>query len=159
MGGRGSSSGISGMPASNVSSYKGIKENDRFFGTVAKVSNKYMMFDQVSDKDNAIIMTNNIKVIKGNPVMVTGRNTAVYLKDGQYRLMEQRDGTQAFAVKINRSRFKEYTFRSDFSDFYFDKKDTFDSLWKTAASQQRKKQKWKSGGMVVIGSNYWRKDN
>lgn len=157
MGGRGSSSGISGgMPSSNIASYGARAQKDSFFGEVVKTSNKYMLFDQVKDKDNAIIMTNNIKIIKGNPVMVTGKNTAIYLRDNQFKLMKQRDGIEAFAVKISRERFKEYTFKSGFDEFSFSKKDTFDSLWKTAAKQQRKKQTWRSGKAVIISTNAWR---
>lgn len=156
MGSRGASSGAGNViPQSNVSNYSGAKATDRFFGEVAKTSNQYMMFDQVKDKDNAIIMTNDVKVIKGHMVMLTGENTAIYLKDWQYRLMKTKDGTEAFAVKINRNSFKEYTFKSGFSD-YGGEKETFDSLWKTAIAQQRRKTQWKSGGRIVVSSNYWR---
>lgn len=143
-----------GIPPSNVEGWRGTKGKDPFFGEVAKTSNKYMMVDQVTDADSAIIMTNNVQVVKGNMVMVTGRNTAVYLKNGQYRRMVSEDGAEAFAVKINRNYFKEYTFKSDFD--FGGKKDTFDSLHQTAAQQQRQKTKWKSGGRIVISSNGWR---
>lgn len=152
----GISGGSNGMPPSNVDGWRGPKGKDAFFGEVAKISNKYMMVDQVKDADSAIIMTNNVQVVKGNMVMVTGRNTAVYLKDWQYRRMVSEDGAEAFAVKINRNYFKEYTFRSDFD--FGDKKDTFDSLHKTAAQQQRRKTKWKSGGRIIISNNGWRVD-
>lgn len=159
MGGRGSASGIGGgIPESNVSTFKGAHGQDPFFGEVAKTTNKYMMFDQVRDKDNAIIMTNNIKIIKGNPVLVTGDHTAIYLKNGQYRLMvDNKNGVEAFAVKVNRNNFKEYTFRGAFDNAPA-KKDTFDSLWKKAVSQQKRKQKWKSGGRIWIDNWSWSKD-
>lgn len=156
MGSRGSSSGASSaIPKSNVKGFKGKISKDSFFGEVAKISNQYMMFDQVTDKDNAIIMTSDVKVIKSNMVMMTGENTAVYLKPWQFRLMENNDaGIQAFAVKLSRKYFKEYTFKSGFDD-YGGQKETFDSLWKTAASQQRRRTKWKAGKRVIVSNNSW----
>lgn len=151
MGGRGGNSGISAIPQSNVSGFKGIKEHDSFFGTVAKVSNKYMMVDQVTDKDKAIIMTKNVAVVKGNAVLVTGENSAVYLKDWQFRRMVNRDGEEAYAVKINRNYFKEYTFKGSFD--YIGAKSSFDDYWNVAAQQQRAKNTWKSGGVVIISHN------
>lgn len=151
MGSRGASSGMSKIPPSNVT---GRKKKDYFFGEVEQTSNKYMKFDQVKDEDNAIIMTNNVKVIKGNMVLITGKNTAVYLKDWQYQLMKTREQDEAFAVKINRNYFKEYTFKNGFED-YGGEHETFDSLWKTAAQQQRRGTKWRKGKMVIIMQNYW----
>ena len=111
-----------------------------------------MLFDQVTDRDSCIVMTNNIKVINGNVVMVTGQNTAIYLKDWQWRKMTNQETGDAFAVKLNKGYFKEYTFKNPFTEFGFDDgKDTFDTLWKTAAKQQRKKRAWKSGGRVIVG--------
>ena len=114
-----------------------------------------MVFDQVSDKDHAIIMTRNIQIVKGNAVMVTGQHTAIYLRDNQFRLMEQRDGTTAFAVKISRDRFKEYTFRSSFD--FGGEKDTFDSLWRISVAQHRRQEEWKSGGRIMISDRYWKR--
>lgn len=155
MGGRGSSSGLSttnGIPASNLNN--GRIEKNSFFGEVKKTTNKYMVFDQVKDKDSAIIMTKNFAVVKGNPVLVTGPNTCIYLKDWQFRRMVNRDGIDAFAVKINKNYFKEYTFRSSFD--FSGEKDTFESLHKVATSQHLRRQEWKSGGIVLIRQNDWR---
>lgn len=156
MGSRGASSGATSViPPSNVKDFKGTKTNDSFFGEVAKVSNKYMLIDQVQDRDNAIIMTSDVKVVKGNMIMMTGENTAIYLKPWQFRLMENYDlGVQTFAVKLSRKYFKEYTFKSSFDD-YGGERETFDSLWKTAAAQQRRKTKWKVGKRVIISNNSW----
>lgn len=139
------------IPESNVSNYSGAKEKDAFFGTVAKKSNKYMLLDQVTNKEDAIVMTNNIAVVKGNAVLVTGKNSAIYLKDWQFRKMESDNGASAFAVKINKKYFKEYTFQSGFD--FGGEKDTFETLWEKAVSQQKQKQAWKSGGRVIISRN------
>lgn len=50
---------------------KNRKEKDLefFFGTVTKKSNKYFEYNSIIDDDNIIIITNNIKVLKGNFVM------------------------------------------------------------------------------------------
>lgn len=150
MGGRGAKSASGGIPPSNLTG--AALQKDAFFGQVYHTSNQYMLFDQVTDKDNCIIMTNNLKVIKGNVVMVTSANTAIYLKDWQYRKMYSQETGEVFAVKLNRNFMKEYTFSSPFTEFSFDgEHDTFDSLWKTAASQQRKKKPWKSGGVTMVG--------
>lgn len=127
------------------------KQKTRFFGEVLHTTNKYFYVDQVKDNDSAIIMTSNIAVVKGNPVLVTGDNTAIYLKDWQFRRMISKDGIDTYAVKINRNYFKEYTFKSNFQEFSFGgKKDTFDSLRKVAIEQQKQKRQWKSGGRVII---------
>ena len=110
-----------------------------------------MLFDQVTNKENAIVMTNNIAVVKGNAVLVTGKNSAIYLKDWQFRKMESDNGATAFAVKINKKYFKEYTFQSSFD--FGGEKDTFETLWEKAFSQQKQKQAWKSGGRVIISRN------
>ena len=148
MGGRGAmSASASGIPTSNVADYKGHKEKNPFFGEVAKVSNKYFFFDQVKDTNSCIVVTNNLTAIKGNPVMITGKNTAIYLKDWQFKRLESRDGTEAYAVKLNKNYFKEYTFKSDFD--FGGEKDTFDSLYKVAISQHKAKRGWKDGGKTV----------
>lgn len=145
--------GKSDIPESNVQvgEFTRRKTKDPFFGEVLHATNKYFYVDQVKDNDSAIIMTSNIAVVKGNPVLVTGDNTAIYLKDWQFRRMISKDGIDTYAVKINRNYFKEYTFKSNFQEFSFGgKKDTFDSLRKVAIEQQKQKRLWKSGGRVII---------
>ena len=106
MGGRGGNSTGGGIPPSNVGKY-GKPKKDSFFGEVQSVSGKYFIVDQVKDRDNAIIKTKNITAVKGNIVMVTGNNTAVYLKDWQARRIYDKQTGEAYAVKINRKYFKE----------------------------------------------------
>lgn len=117
---------------------KSRKEKDLefFFGEVTKKSNKYFEYNSVIDEDNIIIVTNNIKTIKGNMVMIVDNNKAVYLKDWQVRRVHNfYNGVSAFAVKLNRKYFKPYTFRFDFEDMAFEQEETFDSL-KECASEQ-----------------------
>lgn len=157
-GGRGAVSSIAGNTGSipsNVNKNNGSTSDDRFFGTVQRESQKYFYFDQCEnrDSDTCIVMTNNIKVVKGNPVLVTGNNTAIYLKNWQFRLMESREGMTAFAVKVNKNYFKEYTFKNNFDGLSFEKKDTFESLRQAAYEQHKQRRAWKSGGTVTV-SNY-----
>ena len=146
MGGRGASSGIA--VRSNITG-AGV-ESDNFFGKIKKISNQYFKFDQYQDNDNVIVITNNLTAVKGDPVLVTGEHTAVYLNTNQFRAIEH-DGLKAYAVKINRSRFKEYTFKGRFD--FEGNRDTFDSLVKLAKKQQTRGQKWKSGGRTIITKN------
>lgn len=117
---------------------KSRKEKDLefFFGEVTKKSNKYFEYNSIIDEDNIIIITNNIKTIKGNMVMIVDNNKAVYLKDWQVRRVHNfYNGVSAFAVKLNRKYFKPYTFRFDFEDMVFEQEETFDSLKECAAEQ------------------------
>ena len=57
-----------------------FETKDRFFGDIHKVSNKrFQIKSQNPSEDEAIIFTNNVTVVKGNPVLVTDNNKAVYL--------------------------------------------------------------------------------
>lgn len=58
------------------------KHIEKFFGEVKQKSNKYFTFNHYVDEDNVIIITNNIKYIKSNPVLVVDNNKVVYLKIG-----------------------------------------------------------------------------
>ena len=85
-------------------------KSDRFFGDIHQVSNKrFEIKSQTPNSDEAIIFTNNLAVVKGNPVLITDNNKAVYLKDFNIRkaTVEYDDapGTyiDTFAVKINKS--------------------------------------------------------
>lgn len=127
------------------------RELDRFFsGGIRKVSNQYYKFNNYIDDDNVIVVTRNIKMIKGNPVMLIGNNKAVYLKDWQLKSVSTWDkdyGTQdGFAVKLNRNYYKPYTFRERFDGYYFnddDELNSFDDVVKLAKEQQEHDTKWK----------------
>ena len=139
------------IPESNVK-YSDMAKRDSFFGKVLQRSNKYFIPDQIKDEDNAIIKTNNITVVKDSIVMVTGNNTAIYLKDWQVRRIFDKELGEMYAVKISRNYFKEYTFKTNFSEFSFDKKDTFDSLWETAKMQHEQAREIKNDGVILITS-------
>lgn len=126
------------------------KDMDFFYGkgNTKRLSNKYFEFKRVIDDDNCIVVTNNIKEVKGNPVLVVGNNQAVYLKDWQYRPIHNYDnGIDTYAVKLNRKYYKPYTFKSNFDDVGFDKNNTFDDMMNTAKEQQNVNMKFASGHM------------
>ena len=117
---------------------KSRKEKDLtfFFGETKKMSNKYFSFKRFIDDDNIIIITNNIKTIKGSFVMLVDNNKAVYLKDWQVRPVHNYGaGINAYAVKLNRKYWKVYTFKTDFDDMAFEKEETFDDLVTIAKEQ------------------------
>lgn len=118
---------------------KSAKEKDRafFFGDdIKKTSNKYFKFSHVKDDDNFILVTNDIKTIKGSYVLIVGSNKAVYLKDWQVRPVHNYDlGINSYAVKLNRKYFKVYTFRNDFEGYEGADDESFDSLLETSKAQ------------------------
>ena len=118
---------------------KNSKDIERFFGEHTMTSNQYFTFSNVQDEDNIIIITNNVKSIKGNPVLVVGNHEVVYLKDWNIvPVMNWYKGIEAWAVKLSRKYYKTYTFKSEFEDFYFEKTETFDDLMEVAKEQQAK---------------------
>lgn len=121
---------------------------DPFYGKIEKISNKYFKIDNIKDKDHITLLTNNVAVVKGNLVLVTGLHTAVYLKGWQARRVQNREGIDAWAVKLARPYFKEYTFKGEF-DAGEDHK-SFDDLFRIAASQQREGIPIKNLGITFI---------
>lgn len=114
-------------------------KDDRFFGTMTYSSNKYFTFDRIVDDDTCIVITDNVRFVKGNPVLVVNNNQCVYLKDWLYvKVHNYYEGIDSYAVKLTRKFFKTYTFRSDFDDVSFDTADTFDSLYEVAKQQQER---------------------
>ena len=51
------------------------KDIEFFFGDTEWRSNKYFKFDHVKDNDNIVIVTKNIKAIKGNFVMIVDNHS------------------------------------------------------------------------------------
>lgn len=138
MGGRGSSSGRAGGTLKSNIKNNALTKKDSFFKQVQLVSNKYFTYDSVIDKDNIIVRTNNVKMIKDNPVLIVDNNKAIYLKDWQVvPIKMDRGEVNTYAVKLNRKYMKEYTFKSNFDNVSFSKKDDFNSLMKVARSQQK----------------------
>jgi hypothetical protein len=115
------------------------KDKDFFFGkdNWKKITNKYYEFKRVLNDDEIIIVTNNIKTIKNNLVLLVDNNKAVYLKDWQVRrCYNYNESIDAYLVKLNRKYFKTYTFTSNFDDYSFEKENTFDDLLQVAKEQQ-----------------------
>lgn len=123
--------------------FKNMKEKDlNFFfgeGNWKNKSNKYYSFKRVLNENEIIIVTENIRIVKENPVLVIGNNKVVYLKDWAVRpVRNYENGVYAYAVKLNKNYFKVYTFKSDFEDLFFEKEDSFDDLLKTAKEQEKR---------------------
>lgn len=127
------------------------KEKDEkfFYGeNVKHVSNQYLIFTHAVDDDNIIITTNNIKMIKGHPVLIVDNNKGVYLKDWQVRKAHNYDVFENFyVVKLNRKFFRAYTFGFNFENYSFEKEDDFDALLNVAREQDVANLKIASGWM------------
>lgn len=122
---------------------KNMKEKDlNFFfgkGNWSNKSNQYYNFKRVINENEVIIITNNIKKIKNNYVLVVGNNKVVYLKDWAVRPVRNfENNVYAYAVKLNRNYFKVYTFKSDFEDLYFEKEENFADLLELAKEQEER---------------------
>ena len=123
---------------------KGVKENNlvRFFGEVEHKSNKYFTFNHYINDNEVIIITGNVKYIKGNPVLIIANNKAVYLKDWLVKSVHNYfNDIYAYAVKLNRQYFKPYTFKSDFEDMCIETEYTFDDLLNVAREQDAENMK------------------
>lgn len=125
---------------------KGLKEKNMswFFAAGYEMkSNKYFTFKNVINDDECILITNNIKVVKGSYALIVDNNKAVFLKDFQIKqVYNYFNDLSAFAIKLNRKYFKTYTFQNDFEDMYFEKEETFDDLMKAAKEQEIANNKW-----------------
>lgn len=142
MGGRGSSSGRAGGTLKSNITHPELAKDDKFFGKTQYYSNKYFTYDSIIDKDNIIVRTNNVKMIKDNPVLIVDNNKGIYLKNWQVTPIKMNRGeVNTYAVKLNRKYMKEYTFKNNFDDVSFSKKDDFNSLMKVARSQQKRNEK------------------
>lgn len=116
-----------------------VKDLDFFFGkdNYTMQSNQYLTYQSVLDDKDIIIRTNNIKFIKGNPVLVVDNDKVVYLKDWQLRESgNYNEGLDFYLVKINADYFKPYQFRFSFDDVEFEKEQTFEDLKNLANEQQ-----------------------
>lgn len=129
------------LKMSNYSEFlKSQKEKDLkfFFGeNVKKISNKYFKYESVKNDDEIILITNDIKFLKGNYVLIVDNNKAIYLKDWQVKQVHNYNlGLNAYAVKLNRKFFNPYQFKFTFDEFSFDKEETFDDLLDIARTQK-----------------------
>lgn len=110
-----------------------------FFGDDLKmVSGKYFTFKRVKDNDNIVVLTGNIKFIKGNPILIVADNKGIYLKEWQIRkVASYQMGINCYAVKLSRQFFKPYTFSFEFEDFLIEEEYTFDKLLEIAKEQEK----------------------
>lgn len=82
---------------------------------------------KIADDENAVF-TSNVRLYKGNPVLVVGSNKVVFLNAGSFAKAECFDNdthetiADGFLVKIDRNA-KVYTFHHDFDGFCFPKDD------------------------------------
>lgn len=134
-------------------------EKNTFFGNVHSTSNKYFLAEkQVSDDgDQIILITNNVRSIKGNPVLVINNNQAVYLKDFNIAGVGVKTSNgeylgDSYAVKLNSKFFKAYTFKSDFEDISFEEADTFESLKTIAKEQEEAKNQYSTHAIEIYYS-------
>lgn len=123
---------------------------NKFYGELKEVSASRFTFDGTAheDQDTVTIVTNNVRRFKNNFVMMVDNNKVIYLKEWQIRPIYNHEMIgSAFAVKLNRNFFKTYTWKSEFTDAYFEKEDTFDSL-AAVAKEQAHQLKWKQESVV-----------
>lgn len=133
--------------------FKRCAENadNRFFGTGNKVkeTNKYFTYKHFIDDNTVIINTNDVKEIKGNLVMIVGKNEAVYLKDWNVRFAHNFGDIcdDFYIVKLQRQYFKTYTFKAPFEDFCFDAVQDFDKMVEIAKAQDQQNMQVANGFM------------
>lgn len=84
---------------------------ERFYGDIKKSRGQYFYFQKYIDDDNVIILTNDIGKVKDSYVLMTSKNTGVFLKDWQVRQVSNvNEGIKCHAVKLNRNFYKQYNF-------------------------------------------------
>ncbi|MDY4012043.1 MAG: hypothetical protein SOY60_10340 [Fusobacterium gastrosuis] len=119
-----------------------IKEENRDFffgeGNWYATSNKYFKFKRILNDDEIIIITENVRELKEDTiVLVVDNNKVVYLKNWQIKPVKAyEENIYGYAVKLNKKYFKSYSFKNEFKEFYFEKEDTFESLKELAKMQE-----------------------
>ena len=113
----------------------------RFFGINGKysISGQDYKYRHVLSDDDIIINTKNVRQIKGAPVLIVGKNKAVYLKPWDMKKAHNLEdlGDNFYIVKLSRAYFKPYTFSSPFADFAIEQDQDFDYLLQVARDQDR----------------------
>ena len=116
---------------------------DNYFGGSRKnvyfKSNKYFTFKHVLNEDTIIIITSNVKVLKGYPILVTAKDQGLFLKNWQLqKVLIQLPVdrlAEGYLVKLNRKYFKPVSLRFTFDDIEIEEVETFDDLKKIAEEQ------------------------
>lgn len=141
----------------NVADGKGFEGNSFFGNTTQKSGDYFTMEKQVSSDGNTIAFaTNNIVVRNGSPILITGENEGIYLKDKQYQGVGIKSNgnkvSDAIMVKITKSEYnnaKRYKVNS--GDISVN--DTsFEGLKKVAKAQQKAKNQYKAYKIAVYNN-------
>ncbi len=133
------------------------KEVKFFFGEDTKLYGNHVDFKHYKDKDNIIIITNNVKYFfnKDCYVLVVDNDKIVYLKSWQLKPVKNWDlKVNTWAVKLNRNYFKPFKLSFVFEDYCFEKEDTFDDLVNVAKSQDENKTIFKLGHYKCLKGHY-----
>lgn len=124
----------------NIFREKYAEQENKFFGfgNKQKKTNKYYTYKHVLSENEIIINTNNIQRVKDSMVLVTGKFSAVYLKEWQVKMAHNFDmGIGFYIVKLNRQYFKPYAFTKPFEDFCIEQEQDFDYLLQVARAQDQ----------------------
>lgn len=133
-------------------------EGNGFFGNTKMVSNDYFKMERQVQGDTVAVATNNIVVRNGSPVLITGPNEGIYLKDNQFAGIAIKDGrtgqhvTDSIMVKMNKTEFnnaKRYKVNS--GDISVDKL-SFDDLKDTAKAQEKGSNLYKSYRVAIYNN-------
>lgn len=113
---------------------------EKFFGKDLKfTSNNYFTFRSFINRDTVIVLTNNVKYIHNNPVLIIAKNKGVYLKEWQLREVKNiKEGIQCYAVSLKREYFKSYEFNFEFNDIILTGQEEEFNYWCDLAKQQDK---------------------
>lgn len=96
-------------------------------------------FKQIIDEDTFIIVTKNLRRIKGLPVLVLDKNKVLYIKSWTFIAIQDVDTKEEYhAIKLRRHFFRPYTLQSPlYENMGFEHEDTFDSLYQIAMEQDK----------------------
>lgn len=125
-----------------------IKEMHFFFGEDAEVYTDYVKhFTHYINDDEIRLITNDIKIIKDQYVLIISNNKAVYLKPWQVMKVKNWNlEMNSYVVKLNRKYFKPCTFKFIFDNYETKAtEDSFDDLIKIAKEQDNNQIPWKYG--------------
>lgn len=126
----------------NVNKLKTPERRDleTFFGceNISMKANNYFTYKSVLDDNTIIVLTNNIKRIKSNYVLIVGKNKGLYLRAWQFRkVCSYREGINCYAVKLFRTYYDPYEYDFVFKDMDIEEDITFD-MWHEEAIEQEK---------------------
>lgn len=120
---------------------------ERFFGHDLKmVSGNYFTFNRIKSEEEFILLTNDIKHIKGKPVLIIAPNKGVYLFPDQVKKVSNYQlGINTYAVVLKKKYFKPWTFKFEFSGYEESKEYSYEELLEIAKEQQRENIKIRVG--------------